>query len=263
MVRRVAASAGRPSRCPEAPAGPHAARAGSLPPLATGPVVPRSVQLRNAVPGLLRHLPHHKPWMVALGVIAVAVVLSTCGLGSFLLFRDDQQLAAHPAPPPTVPKRDISSRTVDPTPLTAADVFPVDKITADPAVPPYLRVGEPQVNADCRAAATGDLGKLLVASGCNQVVRATFSSTDGTYFVTAGIFNLLDATAAAKAQTDIKAIDATKGRLGGYISDPGDEGARPRHDPGRLGRRRPLPALRRDRPHGRPRTSPPTTRTSR
>ena len=31
---------------------------------------PKSVQLRNAVPGLIRHLPHHKPWMVALSVIA-------------------------------------------------------------------------------------------------------------------------------------------------------------------------------------------------
>jgi hypothetical protein len=45
--------------------------------------------------------------MIALSVIAVAVVLSTCGLGSFLLFRDDQKLTAAPAPTATIPRRDI------------------------------------------------------------------------------------------------------------------------------------------------------------
>ena len=177
------------------------------------------VRLKNAVPGLIRHLPHHKPWMVALSIIAIVVVVGTCGFGSYLLVRDDGTVVAvDPNAHPTIPKRDISNRTVDPTPLTAADVFPTVEIIADPSVPPYKRFGEPQVAADCRNGASGDLGKLLVTLGCNQVVRATFSSTDGQFLVTAGMFNMPDTEAATKAEAEIKNLsDQNKGRLSGYV----------------------------------------------
>jgi hypothetical protein len=156
--------------------------------------------------------------MVALSVIAVAVVLSTCGLGSFLLFKDDRQLTAAPAPTATIPRRDISSRDVDKVMMTPADVFPNVEITADPSVPPYKRVGDIQVMVDCRAGATGELGKLLVAKGCNQVIRATFASTDGHYYVTAGIFNLRDAASGNQVVEQVKGMDASTGRFSGYIT---------------------------------------------
>jgi len=180
--------------------------------------VPRSVLLRNAVPGLIRHLPNHKSWMVALSVIAVAVVLGTCGLGSYLLFKDDKQLTAQPEATPTVPTRDISSRDKDKAMMTPADVFPKAEITADPSVPPYKEVGDAQENVDCRAGAFGDLGKLLIAKGCNQVIRATFSSTDSHYFVTAGIFNLRDAASANQVVEQVKTMDPSTGRFTGYIT---------------------------------------------
>jgi hypothetical protein len=181
---------------------------------------PRTALIKGAVPGLIRHLPHHKPWMVAIGAIAVVVVLSLCGLGSYLLVKDDRQLTAAPPPTEVVPTRDISNRTADTSMMTVADVFPVDKITADAAVPPYQRIGDAQLVGDCRAAATGDLGKLLVTFGCNQVIRATFSSTDGAYLLTAGIFNLKDAASASQAEEQIKGMDASKGRFSGYIATP-------------------------------------------
>jgi hypothetical protein len=174
------------------------------------------------MPGLIRHLPHHKPWMVTLSVVAVAVVLGTCGLGSYLMVTDaNTVVGATPTPEPTLAKRDISDRKTDPALLTAADVFPDAEVMADPAFPPYKRVGDAQVATDCRIAATGEVGKLLVSLGCNQVVRATFTSTDGAYLVTAGIFNLSDATAATKAHTDIKVLvaDPSKGRFNGFVSN--------------------------------------------
>jgi hypothetical protein len=178
--------------------------------------------LAGAVPGLIRHLPQHRPWMVALSLIAAAVVLATCGLGSYLLVRDDSSVVGTaPAATPTVPKRGIDTRAEDPVPLTVRDVFPNAAITADPAIPPYKRIGNPQLHKDCRVAATADLGKLLVSLGCNQVVRATFSSPDDAYLITAGIFNLKDNAAAVKANEEITAlVDGSKGRLAGYISHP-------------------------------------------
>jgi hypothetical protein len=148
------------------------------------------------------------------------VVLATCGWGSYLLVKDDNSVVgARATPTAAVPTRDIGSREVDPTPLAAKNVFPETAITADPSIPPYLRMGEAQVAKTCRVAATSELGKLLVSLGCNQVVRATFRSPDGAYLVTAGIFNLKDNAAAMKANGQIASlVDADKGRLSGYIS---------------------------------------------
>jgi hypothetical protein len=174
------------------------------------------------MPGLIRHLPQHKPWMVALIVIAVAVVMATCGLGSYLLVRDaNTVVGTSPTVSPTVATRDISDRKTDSALLSAADVFPDPQVVVDPAFPPYKRVGDAQVAKDCRVAATGELGKLLVSLGCNQVVRATFTSADGAYLVTAGIFNLSDAAAATKAHTDIRVLvtDPSKGRFNGFVAN--------------------------------------------
>jgi len=158
--------------------------------------------------------------MVALSLIAVAVVITTCGLGSYLLVRDDNKIVgAGPTVTPEVPKRDISSRTTDPALLSVADVFPDKEIMADPTIPPYKRLGNPQMAKDCRVGATSDLGKLLNKLGCNQVVRATFVSPDSAYVLTAGIFNLKDSASTTKAHTEIKQlVDTSKGRFSGLIS---------------------------------------------
>ncbi|HLT12138.1 MAG TPA: hypothetical protein VK028_15275 [Micromonosporaceae bacterium] len=178
------------------------------------------MRLREAVPGLIKQLPQHKPWMVAIGVIATVVVIATCSFASYLLVADDGKLVgATPTPTIEVPLRDISSRKADPEPLTADDLFPTSEIIADPNYPPYVRIGEPQVAKDCRTAASGEVGKLLKSLGCNQVVRATFRSPDGGYYITAGVFNLRDEAAATKAHNEVQSLVDELNRFNGYIPD--------------------------------------------
>ncbi len=142
--------------------------------------------------------------MITLSVIAVAVVLTTCGLGSYLLLRDDQKvISANPSASATVELRDINSRTTDGRLMTATDVFPTAQIVADPSIPPYKRLGNVQVDSNCRVAATSQVGKLMLSLGCNQVIRATFVSPDNAYYLTAGIFNLTDNTAANSAKDQL------------------------------------------------------------
>jgi hypothetical protein len=204
-----------PNRAPAGKPGTRSPARPALPPLKS----PRAVSFRD-VPGLIRQLPQHRPWMIALGAIAVAVVVGVCGLGSYLVVKDDSQVVTAATPESTIVKRDISNRTADPNPMTAADVFPTEEIVADPAYPPYKRQGDVQVADDCRVGANGEVGKLLQTDGCNQVVRAVFLSSDGGYLVTAGIFNLPDDATAAKASTDIKdLVTNNQGRFTGYISD--------------------------------------------
>ncbi len=188
-----------------------------LPPLPR----PRPMSLRE-MQGLLKQLPQHKPWMIAIGAIAVAVIVAVCSFGSFMLVKDDNEIVgAPPTPEASVVKRDITSRQTDPNPMTVADVFPNPEIVADPSYPPYKMMGKAQASNDCRVAADGEVQKRLQAIGCSQVVRATFSAPDGKYFVTGGIFNLPDANVASQFATDVRTLIADKqGRFTGYISDP-------------------------------------------
>jgi hypothetical protein len=173
----------------------------------------------HGFPALVKALPQHRPWIIALSAIAVAVVVTACSLGAFLVVNDDAKKAAATPTAAASPTRDIDNRTVDPKLLTVRDVLPTTKITADPAVPAYQVLGAPQVTKDCRIGATGNLGKLLLIKGCNQVVRATVLSPDKQYLITLGIFNLIDDTAATDAYDEIKPlVAADKGRFTGYIT---------------------------------------------
>lgn len=172
------------------------------------------------MPGIIRQLPQHKPWMVAIGAIAMIVVVAVCSFSSFLLVQDDAAIISDPLPTQTVLKRDIESRQTDPKPLTVADVFPTADIVVDPAFPPYKLIGQAQATEDCRVAAEGEARKLLLASGCSQVVRASFAASDSRYFVTGGVINLTDAATALKFATDVRGvIEGNQGRFTGYVSD--------------------------------------------
>jgi hypothetical protein len=174
------------------------------------------------MPDLLKHLPQHKPWVIALSVIATVVVIATCGLGSYMLVKDDTTVVgASPTPTPTVAKRDITDRKTDPKAMAVADVFPGTELpAADPTVAPYKRMGKPQISKDCRIAATNDVGKLLRSLGCTQVIRATFASPDGGYYVTAGVFNLKNNAAVMQAHGAIpRLVDDGKGRLSGFVAN--------------------------------------------
>ncbi|MFD0594651.1 hypothetical protein ACFQZ4_21375 [Catellatospora coxensis] len=119
-------------------------------------------------------------WKKALSVLGVLAVLTVCGVGSFLMVLDEKQgtgAQANTSPPPTATPVDITSREVDPKPLTAAEVFPGKQIVIDPNKPTEVyTVIKPQVLTDCRAAASGEISKLVTKLGCSQVVRGTMRS---------------------------------------------------------------------------------------
>jgi hypothetical protein len=157
--------------------------------------------------------------MITLGVIAVVVVLSMCGLSTYMVVHDDNTVAAanRATSGPTAIQRDISARNGDDALMTAADVFPTKQIAAATNAL-YKQVGDIQVESNCRLGATGTVATMLVAEGCDQMVRATFSTPDGIHFVTAGVFNLLDDKATKAAEDQLaKGVDATN-RFTGYIT---------------------------------------------
>ncbi|MFY1635916.1 hypothetical protein ACN27F_22020 [Solwaraspora sp. WMMB335] len=168
-----------------------------------------------------------KLWQVVISSAAVLLLLGVCGLSSFFIVADERSgrvdagLAAPDAP--TAVPRDISSRTVDPDPLTVAEVFPTGDIVIDPAEPPY-KLLKTQVEERCRAAAAGEIGILLDELGCSQVVRGTLRSPTGKYLITTGVFNLAEASGAEWAHARIKPlVDEEKGRFQGMIADEGTE----------------------------------------
>lgn len=172
-------------------------------------------------PDLFKHLPQHKPWVITISVISVVMVLAVCGFGTYQLLRYEGQPIGLPTDGPTVQYRDISTRELDPNPLTVADVFPSREIpAADPSWPPYLMIGEPHAADDCSAAADGEVKRALGTNGCSQVVRASFASGDNRYFVTAGILNLPDVQVATALHYEIEGlVESGQGRFLGYISD--------------------------------------------
>jgi hypothetical protein len=170
---------------------------------------------------LLHTVPHHRRWLVTIAAISVVVVVAMCGFGFYNVVWDEQQGAVltGPAPTPTPPKRDITSRVADPKAMTAKDVFPSTDIAVAPGVPAYKMIGKVQIAKDCRTGATADLGKLLRSLGCNQVIRATLTTSDKGYLVTAGIFNLKDDVAAKQAHEEIKDL-VDKEKAGSPASSP-------------------------------------------
>ncbi|GAA1746642.1 hypothetical protein [Luedemannella helvata] len=181
-----------------------------------------SEMLNGVVPErLLKAAPHHRRWVVSVAAVAVVTVIAVCGVSLRTMFLDAQQDTRKTAVPPTSapPTRDISDRKVDPKAMTVADVFPSKQIEIGPGVPNYAMIGNAQVLKDCRAGATGELGKMLRSLGCNQLIRATARTEDKNYLVTFGVFNLKDDVAARQAHEEIKTyVDQGKGRFTGYIS---------------------------------------------
>jgi len=173
-------------------------------------------------PDLIKHLPQHKPWVITISVISVTMVLAVCGFSSWQLLRADAQPIGLPDETPTVEYRDIDSREADPNPLTIEDVFPSVEIpAAEPDWPPYTMMGEPHVSEDCSVVADGEVKRVLAASGCSQVLRASFASGDNLYFATAGVLNLPDATVAKNLSAEIKGlVESRQGRFLGYVSVP-------------------------------------------
>jgi len=204
-----------------APPGPARAPRPGKPVRRSLPPLPRTrgISFRE-FHGLLKQLPHHKPWVVTIGLISAVVVLAACGFGSYLLFQNEGEVGVTDGNGTTI-KRDISSREVDPTPLTVQDVFPAAEWVAEEGVPPYRMVGEPQLSEDCAVAADRQGKTLLEEAGCSQFIRSTFVSWDDRFYVTAGVLNLPDQSTAETLQNDLVVLGGSAtylGHLTGYQS---------------------------------------------
>ncbi|BCJ52349.1 hypothetical protein Asp14428_38240 [Actinoplanes sp. NBRC 14428] len=119
----------------------------------------------------------------------------------------------------------IRSRAVDTEPLTRREVFPGTEIRPAAGAEPY-RVAVTHVDTDCATAATGELGAVLDEHGCSQVVRAGLIAPYGDYRVTAGVFNVADADAAAAVSEETGLlVEAGRGSFavlstGGTVAAP-------------------------------------------
>ncbi len=142
--------------------------------------------------------------MTSLGVMIMAGI---CGLSGFFIVADERrghgaEAAGRPSDP--VPYG-ISSRQVDPRPLTLAEIFPDREIRLVDGGEPY-RITMTHIDTDCDIATTGALGPMLREHGCSQVVRAAMTAPYGGYEVTAGVFNLADADGTAQVGRQIRQV---------------------------------------------------------
>jgi hypothetical protein len=156
----------------------------------------------------------------------VLALLAVCGVSGYFMLADERQghgTGASGGNPPVAAARDINSRTADPAPLTIRELFPAEQILINQAEPAYQLL-KTDASEDCRSAASGEISSLLVQLGCSQVVRGTLRSPTGAYVVTAGIFNLGDATGADRAHEKIKPlVDTGKGRFQGMGAGKGTD----------------------------------------
>jgi hypothetical protein len=151
-----------------------------------------------------------------LALFAVLVLVAGAGLViAFILHSNGSHTTGNsPSLAGTDPKL-IADQTVDPKPLTAAEVFGAKSVPSAAAGGAY-QVVKSEALAGCAGAVTDHLAQLLQQLGCTQVVRATLLSPDQAYVITAGIFNLKDTASASKAFDEIgKDIDSGQGRFGG------------------------------------------------
>jgi hypothetical protein len=144
-----------------------------------------------------------------MSALAGLIVLSICGLVAFFIVADRGSGHAEPAEGAAVPWA-ISSRSIDPEPLSLDEVFPGAAIRPAAGLEPY-RVTMTHIDSDCDVATTGSLGLLLDDHGCSQVVRAAMTAPYGGHQVTAGIFNLTDEAGAAQVSREIRDLVETGG----------------------------------------------------
>ena len=130
----------------------------------------------------------------------------------FFVVASEQRRAAAPAEaeaePDPIAAGMLASRTVDAAPLTVEEVFPDGEVVRPASAAPY-RITMTHIDTDCGRATTGELGLLLAAHGCSQVVRAGLVAPYGDYQVTAGLFNLADAPGAADVDGRLRQLVET------------------------------------------------------
>jgi hypothetical protein len=130
--------------------------------------------------------------LILLALLAVTVFFVVAGEQH----RNDAPVVTDPPP------------AVNAAPLTLEEVFPDPDAVRPPDVKPY-RITMTHIDADCRTATLGDVGALLDAHGCSQVVRAGLVAPYGDYRVTAGVFTLADEAGAVEVDGRLRRLVET------------------------------------------------------
>ncbi|MEV0646592.1 hypothetical protein AB0I28_15140 [Phytomonospora sp. NPDC050363] len=149
-----------------------------------------------------------RSWMRILATVIGIALLAGCAAGTFVLLREDAVnepgTAGATAPPAGGEEQaadPLDARATDPAPVTVTELFAQTGVIA--ASGTYETV-KAEALANCAAAATGKLAELLDRHECSQVVRATLLSPDGSFALTAGVVNLVDAESAQAVRTGVE-----------------------------------------------------------
>ncbi|HZC42327.1 MAG TPA: hypothetical protein VE343_16730, partial [Streptosporangiaceae bacterium] len=138
-------------------------------------------------------------------IVVLAVAAAAAGTGGYVLLGRHSPAtpqAVTPASAPAAPSspsgppgrwKFIRSRATDPRRLTLAELYPKRfTITGNSGTRTIARAGR-----DCASAVLGSgLQSAVGKSHCNQVLRASYLSTDRKIMATIGVLNLVNATAA-------------------------------------------------------------------
>jgi hypothetical protein len=157
--------------------------------------------------------------------LAALILLGLVATTAFFVVAGEQHGGAAETGPDLIAAGMLASRTVDAAPLTVEEVFP-DRGAVQPAAARPYRITMTHIDSDCGTATTGELGLLLTAHGCNQVVRAGLDAPYGDYQVTAGVFNLADAAGAedvdGRLRQLVETADGSFATLPAGRGDPDD-----------------------------------------
>jgi hypothetical protein len=180
------------------------------------------VRQRRTPPRRARREPQQALQSLLRGLAAL-IVLAIAGLSAFFIIAEGTRGQGGDSAAPTGSEPGIATRAVDAEPLTQGEVFPEPTVQLGAGAAGY-QVTMTHSDSECQIATTGELGALLRDHGCDQVVRARLTAPYGGYQVTTGIFNLTDATGAARV-SDLTGTLVENGRgtfatLGGAVGDP-------------------------------------------
>jgi hypothetical protein len=152
-----------------------------------------------------------RPWMTALGLVAVAVLVAVCAAGGYLVFTAPGSGGSGADRTPGALPHDITSRRTDAAPLSEAELFPAASVANG------YQLLKSQALTDCRSAAVGEPVKMLPVQDCSQVVRGALLSADQAFVVTVGLFNFGTEVNAKQASESIRdSVGAQKGRFTGF-----------------------------------------------
>ena len=154
----------------------------------------------------LRREPYRTGRLLTHGLAAL-IVLGICVMVGVLIVADQRRAPAAPSSDQL-----ISSRLVDPAPLTVAEVFPAGTT---------FQADHPRLTADCSVAVTGALRQVLQEYECSQSISAALTVPYADYAVTAGVLNLPDTGSATAVGDQVRQLVVTGD--GGFAGPAGDQ----------------------------------------